>query len=97
MSCILLSLFFPSAAGEEERRQGQICVDFRRLNLATKKDVYLLPRVNDLLDSLGKADYFTVLDLQSGFWQIPLHPEDMEKTAFSTARGRYEFLVMPRQ
>ena len=55
----------------------RFCVDFRRLNLLTKKDVYPLPRVDDLLDSLGKADFFTVLDLQSGFWQIPLHPDDM--------------------
>ena len=75
--------------------KDRFCVDFRRLNLATKKDVYPLPRVDDMLDSLGKADYFTVLDLQSGFWQIPLHPDDMEKTAFSTARGHYEFLVLP--
>jgi hypothetical protein len=75
--------------------KDRFCVDFRRLNLLTKKDVYPLPRVDDLLDSLGKADYFTVLDLQSGFWQIPLHPDDMEKTAFSVARGHLEFIVMP--
>ena len=75
--------------------KDRFCVDFRRLNLQTKKDVYPLPRVDDLLDSLGKADYFTVLDLQSGFWQIPLHPDDMEKTAFSVARGHLEFVVMP--
>ena len=73
----------------------RFCVDFRKLNAITKKDVYPLPRVDDMLDALGKADYFTVLDLQSGFWQIPLHPEDREKTAFSTARGHYEFNVMP--
>ena len=74
--------------------KDRFCVDFRRLNLNTKKDVYPLPRVDDMLDALGKADYFSVLDLQSGFWQIPLHPDDMEKTAFSTTRGHYEFLVM---
>ena len=72
----------------------RFCVDFRKLNAITKKDVYPLPRVDDMLDALGKADYFAVLDLQSGFWQIPLHPEDREKTAFSTARGHYEFNVM---
>lgn len=75
--------------------KDRFCVDFRRLNLITKKDVYPLPRIDDMLDALGKADYFSVLDLQSGFWQIPLHPDDMEKTAFSTARGHYEFVVMP--
>jgi hypothetical protein len=74
--------------------KDRFCVDFRKLNLNTKKDVYPLPRVDDMLDALGKADYFSVLDLQSGFWQIPLNPEDMEKTAFSTDRGHYEFVVM---
>jgi hypothetical protein len=73
----------------------RFCVDFRKLNSITKKDFYPLPRVDDMLDALGKADYFTVLDLQSGFWQVPLHPEDREKTAFSAARGHYEFNVMP--
>ena len=75
--------------------KDRFCVDFRKLNLNTKKDVYPLPRVDDMLDALGKADYFSVLDLQTGFWQIPLNPEDMEKTAFSTDRGHYEFVVMP--
>jgi hypothetical protein len=75
--------------------KDRFCVDFRRLNLNTKKDVYPLPRVDDMLDVLGKADYFSVLDLQSGFWQIPLHPDDMEKTAFSTMRGHFEFTVLP--
>lgn len=75
--------------------KDRFCVDFRKLNLQTKKDVYPLPRVDDVLDALGKADFFSVLDLQSGFWQIPLHPDDREKTAFSTSRGHYEFLVMP--
>ena len=75
--------------------KDRFCVDFRRLNLNTKKDVYPLPRVDDMLDALGKADYFSVLDLQSGFWQIPLHPDDIEKTAFSTMRGHFEFQVMP--
>lgn len=73
----------------------RFCVDFRRLNAITKKDVYPLPRIDDMLDALGKADYFTTIDLQSGFWQIPLHPDDIEKTAFSTARGHHEFVVMP--
>jgi hypothetical protein len=85
----------PALLVKKSDGKDRFCVDFRRLNLITKKDVYPLPRIDDMLDALGKADYFSVLDLQSGFWQIPLHPDDMEKTAFSTARGHYEFVVMP--
>lgn len=73
----------------------RFCVDFRKLNSITKRDVYPLPRIDDTLDALGKASIFSTLDLQSGFWQLPLNPEDREKTAFSTARGHYEFVVLP--
>jgi hypothetical protein len=73
----------------------RFCVDFRRLNAFTRKDVYPLPRIDDMLDGLGRSSFFTTLDLQSGFWQIPIYPPDIEKTAFSTHRGHYEFVVMP--
>ena len=85
----------PALLVKKSDGKDRFCVDFRRLNQLTKKDVYPLPRIDDMLDALGKADFFSVLDLQSGFWQIPLHPDDMEKTAFSTARGHFEFVVMP--
>ena len=54
-----------------------------------------MPRVADLLDSVGNANYFTKLDLKSGYWQIPVHPDDREKTAFVTQGGLYEFNRMP--
>ena len=49
------------------------CVDYRRLNIVTKKDVYPLPRIDDALDNLPGSEYFSSLDLRSGYWQIPIH------------------------
>jgi Reverse transcriptase (RNA-dependent DNA polymerase) len=65
----------------------RFCVDYRRLNAVTTKDSYALPRIDDSLDSLGGAQYFTTLDANSGYWQIEVAPEDQDKTAFTTHRG----------
>ena len=70
-------------------------VDYRALNSVTKPDVFSLPRINDLLDQLGKSRYFTMLDLKSGYWQIKVHADSQEKTAFITHKGLFEFRVMP--
>ena len=70
----------------------RFCVDYRKPNTITKKDCYPLPRVNNLLDSLGDAQWFFTLDLQSRYWQVEVDPTDREKTAFTT---QHEFRVMP--
>ena len=59
------------------------------------RDVFLLPRMEDSLQSLGKAQLFTKIDLKAGYWQIALDPSDRHKTAFRTQDGLFQFLVMP--
>ena len=73
----------------------RFCVDYRNLNAVTKADTFPLPRVDDLLDQLYDCKYFSTLDLAAGFWQIRVHQKSMEKTAFATPQGLFEFRVMP--
>lgn len=73
----------------------RFCIDYRRLNKVTRKDVYSMPRIDDALDALRDARYFSSLDLRSGYWQVPMADEDKEKTAFVTPDGLFEFNVMP--
>jgi hypothetical protein len=71
------------------------CVDYRRLNAVTTKDLYALPRVDDSLDSLGGAQYFSTLDANIGYWQIAVNPADKDKKTFTTHRGLYRFKRTP--
>lgn len=71
------------------------CVDMREVNALTKCDAYPLPRISDILYSLSGRTRFTLIDLRSGFWQVPMDPASKEKTAFSTHTGHFEFNVMP--
>ncbi|GBN00942.1 Transposon Ty3-I Gag-Pol polyprotein [Araneus ventricosus] len=63
----------------------RFCVDYRKLNEITIKDSYPLPRIDDTLDALNGSQWFSTLDLKSGYWQVEIQPEDKEKTAFTTS------------
>ena len=73
----------------------RFCLNFRKLNQFVAKDNYPLPRAPDLLENLGKKNFFTSLDAAMGYWQIPIHPDDRKYTAVITQAGLYEFIRMP--
>ena len=74
----------------------RFCVDFCQLNAATVKDAHPLPRIDDLLDALLGAKWFSTLDLKSGYWQVPIKEQDKAKTAFRTSSGQlFEFNQVP--
>ena len=80
-----------------KKKSGELrfCVDYRKLNSVTVGHAHPLPRIDDILDSLGDSKYFTTLDLRSGYWQISVDENDRHKTAFATPNGLYEFNRMP--
>ena len=71
------------------------CVDYRRINLLTRKDAWPIPRTQDCLDALEGSILFSTLDITSAYNQIPVREEDIPKTAFVTRYGLYEFTTMP--
>ena len=73
----------------------RLCTDYRRLNAVSRADAYPMPRIDDLVDRLGKAKFITTLDLSRGYWQVPISRESQPKTAFASPFGLFEFRRMP--
>ena len=73
----------------------RFCVDYRKLNQVTRFDAYPMPRIEELIDTIGPAVAISTLNLAQGYWQIPMAEESKDKTAFTTPFGFFEFEVMP--
>ena len=86
------AVFVPKKSGEI-----RMCVDYRELNKRSCRDAYPLPLPDDVQDRLAGSTIFSTLDLHSGYWQLPVHPEDYHKTAFcpGPGMGLYHFRRMP--
>lgn len=85
----------PIVIVDKKDGQKRFCVDLRALNKVIKKNSYLLPRIDDILASLDGSQYFTCLDLRSGYWQIAMDEDSKEKTAFTCFMGLHQFKDMP--
>jgi len=72
-----------------------MCIDYRKLNKATRKDHFPLPFIDQMLERLAKHSHFCYLDGYSGFFQIPIHPSDQEKTIFTCPFGTFAYRRMP--
>ena len=73
----------------------RFCGDFRKMNAVTVTDAFPLTRIQDVRDLLSGSEWFTFMDFKSGYWQIPIHPNDRHRTAFSTSNGHYQFKRVP--
>ena len=71
------------------------CVDYWRLNATSQTNAYPMPRIDDLIDQLGHAQFLSTLDLTRGYWQVPMGRGSCHKTAFVTPSGQFQFTVMP--
>ena len=79
-----------------QKKDGGVrwCTDYHRLNAVSEKDVYPLPKVEECLGTLSGSTLFSTFDLQAGYWQVEIAPEDKEKTTFVTKYGLFHYTRM---
>jgi len=85
----------PIVAVRKPDGSARLCVDFKKVNAITQDQPFYMPRVEEVLEGVGKSLFISKLDLSKGYYQVRMSPEDIQKTAFVCHRGRYEFLRMP--
>ena len=85
----------PPVLVRKKDQSWRYCIDFRYLNSVSIKDAYPLPLIEECIDALTGVEWFCALDMNSGYWQIPIAEEDRPKTAFITKYGLFQFLRMP--
>ena len=85
----------PLVVAKKKSGELRLCIDYRRLNAVTQFDTYLMPRIEELIDRVGRAKFITTLYLTTGYWQILVSTKDRRKTAFATPFGTFQFNVMP--
>lgn len=85
----------PKKLDASGQKKFRMVIDYRKINSKTVSDRYPIPETSAVLANLGKNKYYTTLDLASGFHQIPMADQDIEKTAFSVNNGKYEFVRLP--
>lgn len=84
----------PKKSDASGKAKFRIVIDYRKLNEITV-DKYPIPVMDEILDKLGRSQYFTTIDLVKGFHQIQMDENSIQKTAFSTKNGHYEYTQMP--
>jgi hypothetical protein len=85
---------FPILFVKKKDGSMRMCIDYQNLNAVTVKNKYPLPRIDDLLDQLKDAKFFSKIDLMSRYHQMKIRPKDIPKTTFVTRYGQYEFTVV---
>lgn len=78
-----------------DTKKWRICIDYRNANKKLVMDKFPIPRIDEVLDSLGRSQYFTVLDLYQGFHQVPLHLDSRDITTFTADNAMYRYKVLP--